>query len=53
MKIYPRLSENVRGKFDKTTKAEITWEQLIIVCKIANGALKLIFFYSKLSIMLK
>lgn len=51
MKIYQRLSENVRGKFYKTTKAEITWEQLIIVCKIANGAN--IFFYSKLSIMLK
>lgn len=57
MKIHQRLSEKVRGKIDENIEAEIIWEQLILVCQIANGALEfIIFFYiffPKLSIMIK
>lgn len=46
MKIHQRLSEKVRGKIDENIKAEITWEKVILVCLIANGALEFIkFFY--------
>lgn len=34
------LSERVRRKNYKNNEAEITWEQLIMVCQIANGALE-------------
>lgn len=45
MKIHQRLSEKVRGKIDENIEAEITLEQLILVCQIANGALEFIIFF--------
>lgn len=45
MKIHQRLSEKVRGKIDENIEAEITWEQLILVCQIANGAFEFILFF--------
>lgn len=45
MKIHQRLLEKVRGQIDENIEAEITWEQLILVCQIANGALEFIIFF--------
>lgn len=39
------LSERVRRKNYKNNEAEITWEQLIMVCQIANGALEPNYFF--------
>lgn len=45
IKIHQRLSEKVRRKINENNKTEITWEQLILVCQIANGAFEFIIFF--------